>query len=380
MIVEAEAAVIREIMRRYAAGESTREIAADLNARGVPGPRGGHWNASTISGSASRRNGILHAELYAGVKVWNRMEVIRDPDTGKRLPKLKPEAQWRRTPVPALRIVSDELWSAVRSKTCISRQQSPGQISAARKGFLSGLVKCGCCGASYTSYSKTRLACAANRERGPVVCKNGHKANRAAIEHRVLEGLRTRLASPEAAAVYVREYASALAELVAEGKQRQQPLEQRLAELKRRIARLVDDVCEGRSSPALRAKLAELEDEQARVKGELEAETGVAPPTIALHPSVPDRYAELISDLRATLAEAAGDKNARPLVDAVRGLIIRVEVSPDSSAPDGVRIELVGDLAPFMDEPGGRAPLLGVHARSWGRDRTADLWVMNPPL
>lgn len=40
-INEAEAEVVHEIFRRYAAGASPRAIVAALNARGVPGPRGG---------------------------------------------------------------------------------------------------------------------------------------------------------------------------------------------------------------------------------------------------------------------------------------------------------------------------------------------------
>ncbi|WP_424578120.1 recombinase family protein [Bradyrhizobium sp. USDA 326] len=53
-------------------GNSPRDIAAALNKKGVPGPRGGAWNASTIDGSRKRLNGILQNELYAGRIIWNR--------------------------------------------------------------------------------------------------------------------------------------------------------------------------------------------------------------------------------------------------------------------------------------------------------------------
>jgi site-specific DNA recombinase len=104
-IVEAEAEVVREIFARYAAGETAQAIAADLNARAITGARGGKWTTAQISGSRQRANGVLQTELYAGVKVWNRMDVRKDPATGKRRPVMKPESEWRRTPVPHLAIV-----------------------------------------------------------------------------------------------------------------------------------------------------------------------------------------------------------------------------------------------------------------------------------
>ncbi|MEW6019195.1 MAG: recombinase family protein, partial [Pseudomonadota bacterium] len=71
-IDEAEAEVVRGVFRDYAAGASPRAIAAGLNARGLPAPRGGAWNASTINGNAARGNGLLHNQLYRGLMVWGR--------------------------------------------------------------------------------------------------------------------------------------------------------------------------------------------------------------------------------------------------------------------------------------------------------------------
>jgi DNA invertase Pin-like site-specific DNA recombinase len=57
-IVGAEAEIVRRIFRDTIAGLTAREIAAALNREGVPAPRGGSWNASTINGSKKRGNGI----------------------------------------------------------------------------------------------------------------------------------------------------------------------------------------------------------------------------------------------------------------------------------------------------------------------------------
>ena len=56
-IVKDEAAVVRRIFEAYMRGNSPRDIAAGLNKEGIPGPRGGPWNASTIAGSRKRANG-----------------------------------------------------------------------------------------------------------------------------------------------------------------------------------------------------------------------------------------------------------------------------------------------------------------------------------
>ena len=50
-IDEDEAAIVREIFESYVGGKTPREIAARLNARKVPPPRGRYWTASTLNGS-----------------------------------------------------------------------------------------------------------------------------------------------------------------------------------------------------------------------------------------------------------------------------------------------------------------------------------------
>jgi site-specific DNA recombinase len=55
-----EAGIVRRIFKEYTDGMAPRQIAMRLNREGVPSPRGGRWNASTINGNRLRRNGILN--------------------------------------------------------------------------------------------------------------------------------------------------------------------------------------------------------------------------------------------------------------------------------------------------------------------------------
>jgi site-specific DNA recombinase len=73
-----EAAVVLRIYTEYTSGKSPRKIAADLNYEGIPAPRGGQWNASTINGHRGRRNGILQNELYKGLLIHNRIRMVRE--------------------------------------------------------------------------------------------------------------------------------------------------------------------------------------------------------------------------------------------------------------------------------------------------------------
>ncbi|MGY3610001.1 MULTISPECIES: recombinase family protein [unclassified Bradyrhizobium] len=80
----------------YAAGggppERSRRISIGKN---IHPPRGRRWNASTINGNAKRGTGLIFNELYAGRIVWNKVRMVKDPDTGKRLSRPKPSRSGR---------------------------------------------------------------------------------------------------------------------------------------------------------------------------------------------------------------------------------------------------------------------------------------------
>jgi site-specific DNA recombinase len=99
-LVPEEATLVRRIFTDYLAGASPKQIAKALNAEGVRGPRGALWRPSTIHGNPKRGTGILHNELYIGRMVWSRQRFLRDPETGKRVARLKGGGTCRRPPTP----------------------------------------------------------------------------------------------------------------------------------------------------------------------------------------------------------------------------------------------------------------------------------------
>ena len=146
-IVEREAEVVRRIHALYLDGHGPKAIAGALNRDGVLPPRGTKWNASTINGSPKRGYGLLSNPLYDGRQVWNRVGMVRDPDTGRRVSRDKPIDEWMEEPAEHLRIVPAEVFAAVQARR---REQSIRKaegrpIKRAVRPF-SGLLRCALCG------------------------------------------------------------------------------------------------------------------------------------------------------------------------------------------------------------------------------------------
>jgi hypothetical protein len=108
--------VVRRIFREFSEGRSPRAIAHQLNAEGVPSPRGGEWKVNTIYGNTKRGTGILNNELYAGVRVWNRLQYRKNPETDQRASRGRDVEEIIRVEVPHLRIVEEDLWQAVKAR------------------------------------------------------------------------------------------------------------------------------------------------------------------------------------------------------------------------------------------------------------------------
>jgi len=157
IIVEAEAKIVQRIFEEYVAGRTPREIAYDLNNERISPPRGRSWNASTINGNKQRGTGIVQNELYLGRLVWNKVRMIKDLDTGKRLSRPNAKNDWQTTDVPDLRIVSQKLFDAAQSRKQERGKTHPNQQRRPRH-MLSGLLRCGACGAGMSTNGKDTRA------------------------------------------------------------------------------------------------------------------------------------------------------------------------------------------------------------------------------
>lgn len=129
IINEDEAVVIREIFRRAADGETTRQIAKDLVQREV---KGCAWRDSRISA-------ILKKEIYKGILVQHQTE--KSFYTNEKRHRIAGNEQIRTENVPA--IVSPELWEKANA---VVTEREAGRHRNSPENPYKNLAFCGKCG------------------------------------------------------------------------------------------------------------------------------------------------------------------------------------------------------------------------------------------
>ncbi len=342
-IDEAEAETVRRIFEDYLAGASPREIAAKLNAEGTKAGRGGVWNASAIAGSRKRQNGILQNALYVGRIVWNRQSFIKDPETGRRVSRVNPRDQWMTSDAPELRIIDDELWSAVQARRA---KRSDGQGHTARpRHLLSGLLKCGCCGSGYVVAGRDKrglfLVCSSRRETG--LCDNRRTLALASIETAVLDGIEKQLAAPDLIAEYVREFHRVWNELQHTSARERAGKERRLVHVEGELSSIVDLLLKGMPARSLRERMAVLEAERAEIEA---AVAEIEPVPVELHPGAARAYQQRIKDLKSELASADPESRSAAMT-GIRELVEKIVIHPTGPYKP-VDIEIHGQLAALL--------------------------------
>jgi site-specific DNA recombinase len=124
-IVKAEAAIIREVSKRIQAGESVRQVAMDLNRRGVKTTRDKDWSGGTLAQ-------MLRSPRIAG---W------------RQTPEGRSQGAWKP-------ILSNDEWAAL----CLTLDRRPkrgGGINTSRH-LLTSLIKCGKCEQNMTAHFSHR--------------------------------------------------------------------------------------------------------------------------------------------------------------------------------------------------------------------------------
>ena len=216
--------------------------------------------------------GILNNELYVGRLVWNRLTYLKDPKTGRRRSRLNAPKLWILHEVPALRIVDNDIWDAVKARQTAIRES--GRVVSARatrfwerrrsRHLLTGLVQCGECGSQYASIGRDYLACSSARGRG--TCSNRQSIRRHALEGMIHEGIRQRLMAPELVEEFVRAFHKEV-----NSRRREQDLlvdatKRELTDITRKLNGLMDAIAEGLRTTGLQKRLEEMECRRAELE------------------------------------------------------------------------------------------------------------------
>lgn len=185
---EAEAAVVKSIYERFAAGDGLRTIALALNISKAPSPRAQQGRANGWSSSSVRE--VLGRSSYRGEATYGRTknaygrEVKKaDRNSEREHAQVKqPEEQWIRSSCPA--IIDQDLAARVdarreqwRARMEEGKQRGRAPQNAGGKYLLSGgLLICPTCGGHFEAFKapwkKEGIYCCATRRRKPGTCTN----------------------------------------------------------------------------------------------------------------------------------------------------------------------------------------------------------------
>jgi len=246
-VVPEQAEVIRRLFSMYAAGMGQGAIAKQLNRESIPGPNS-RWSRYTI-------HEMLANERYRGVFVWGRTKKDRNPETGRKVSRVAPEAQWRRVQVPEWRIVPEELWQAVqdRRRQAQADFQRLGGITRterSRRYLFSGVLACGRCGGSMVISTGsgrrgyTKYGCHSHKNGA---CDNKLMIRQDRLEEQLVAAIEGRIMNPATLDYAVRrcqeELKKRLVEMEQQGSIRTLDLlKKQREELKARHARLLDAI------------------------------------------------------------------------------------------------------------------------------------------
>lgn len=306
MIVPAEAEIVLRIYQEYHDGKSPKAICRALNAEGITAPRGKLWAPGALYGLASRGTGMLRNPIYKGVIVWGKVRMIKDPNTGKRVSRPRPESERHYAEVPELAIVPPALFDAVQAQ--LEARSKPGAPVKQRRPqrLLSGLIKCGACGhgmsvAGVDKSGRTRLRCSAHTNSG--ACPDPKTFYIGDVEALVLDTLADELATEQQVNHYARAWLEGRHKEAAKDVARRAKAETRLKAIGKELERITTMMIKGLGDEqALDAASKELGVERDRLKAELDKEPPAS--NIAIHPTAVAAFAKSLSTSRDYLHSA----------------------------------------------------------------------------
>ena len=357
-IVEEQAAVVRRIYEMYPIGYSLSGIAKKLNAEGVPPPEHQRRAKALDAWMPGCVRDILNNERYVGRLIWNKTQKIRNPETGRRQPRKRPESEWVTT--ECLKIVSEEQWVRVQNQRKLVNEKWGfrrfGGINRSRRTYLfSGLLRCGVCGGqvAITGGSKQYpvYSCYAHRYCGK--CPNALRIRQETLENQLIAGIVNRILRPDvlehAIASFGRKLRQRMSEMEAAARESsaQSPqLNGELEGLRKQASNIADAIAADgcRQSPTLLSRLGEIETRIREIQTRLEK------------PKVVNKLSSSIGEVRNFVLKKAGDLRSvlagDPVLakDNLRKHVRELVLTPKQT-PSGPVFDVSGDVDLFGGDP-----------------------------
>lgn len=354
-IVDAQAAIVRDIFQRFAAGESCKSIALELNARGIPSPRGASWAQNAIYGHPGKGTGILNQELYIGRLIWNRTRWVQKPGSKQRKRIERPRSEWLIQTLPDLRIVPDELWQAVKAAQAQRGKAHPKGGRPAHTLF-GGILRCGHCGGPVVKVDAYRYGCSRAKNCGPTACQ-GLTVDLLRTDRLLLDHLRDDLLAPAT----IRRLQTRVRDKL---KTRQTPPDtqaarKRLTAIDRELANLTDAIARMGWSETLQQRIQTLETERHQIQKTLTERTPAPEKIVQMIPRLLDKYRALAEDPAPALK--ANPQRARQALRAVMG---EIELQPAQGGTWARLSGLYAGVLAVADNGGSGGLIFGLSANS----------------
>ena len=273
-----EADVVRRIFQWSSEGLGLKSICARLNEGRVPSPHSGASRNPWGSWCVGTVRTILYNPKYIGDWTYNRTQWIKKPGTSKRKRIPRPESDWVEWKDENLRIIEQPIWDAVQArlaKRAASISRGPkGRLLGStghgghRKYMLSGLLKCGDCGANLVAHNSAGspvYICNNYWTRGRSVCTNNTRLHRPSIERQVVDQFKARLSDTRAFDHLHKDLCAAVESYKRE-QQRKGRKREKAQDLENQIGRLLAFLEDHGASDAVAMRLREKELELARVR------------------------------------------------------------------------------------------------------------------
>lgn len=357
-IDEEQAAVVQRVFQMFAEGMSYAKIAKTLNGEGVLSPmpsredRSRAWCTSSIFE-------ILRNERYHGVQVWNRTKKERNPETGRKVSRPRPESEWKRVEVPEWRIVPEELWTAVqerlKEKNLLFANTSASGYAKHQQYLFSGFLRCGCCGARLViaagdgkrAYKK--YGCPNYRFRG--TCDNKLMIRVDRLEAQLLGYLEENIFTPDMCEVLIRRFEIALQKRISDIDQNSEKYSKALRDLqvqrdqhRAEAERIADAIAAAGHSKMLLDRLAAAESKMAEMQRRIDA-LKLAEIRVATD-EIRDYYSKASADFLSLVGQTYGFTRAkRELAKNLSKLVLTPK-----QTPEGWVYEVSGDWKLLPEE------------------------------
>lgn len=266
---------------------------------------------------------------------------MKNPDTGKRVARPNPQAEWITKDVPELRIVDDNLWQAAKARQSSTRSNMKAGIVRARrpKYLFSGLTQCASCGGGFVLSSHDLLTCFNARSRG--TCTNRRSIKRQEVEARALRAMRERFFEAGAFAAFCEGFTAEMTLQRREHMAQMAGARRELMAVEREIGKLVQAIKDGVSALAVKNELLKLEARKATLTTAL-----AVPPLPALHPQMAEVFRQKATTLASGLEH---DEHRDAARQALRGFLQSIIIPPGEGL-----LQVTGNLGAMLATAAGQ--------------------------